>query len=112
MLDATEGLRGYNVTCNNSFPSHELTQQLLKRNQKNKPELPPDLLAPKRRDALSSKFTFIPTTTLVSYIPKIYRNVVLLSTLHRATDVSDGEDRKPAVIPGYNHKKWRRGKPG
>ena len=61
----------------------ELSQQLLKRKipmvgtvRKNKPELPPALLATKGREAFSSKFAFTPTTTLVSYLPKRNRNVV------------------------------------
>ncbi|XP_028260881.1 piggyBac transposable element-derived protein 4-like [Parambassis ranga] len=56
VLDVTEGLRGHNVTCDNFFTSYELGQQLLKRKitmvgtvRKNKPELPPALLATKER---------------------------------------------------------------
>ncbi|XP_032366222.1 piggyBac transposable element-derived protein 4-like, partial [Etheostoma spectabile] len=57
MLDLTEGLRG-------------------PRN----PELPGALLATKGRAVFSSKFAFTPVATLVSYVPKRHRNVVLLST--------------------------------
>ncbi|KAI3357968.1 hypothetical protein L3Q82_002995 [Scortum barcoo] len=73
VLDATEGLRGRNVTCNNFFTSSELAARLLKRDmtmvgtvRKNKPELPPTLLASKDRQVFSSKFAFTPTTTVVS----------------------------------------------
>jgi hypothetical protein len=31
--------------------------------------------------------------------------VVLLSTLHKTAEISDREDRKPAIILDYNHKK-------
>lgn len=48
------------------------------------------------------KFCLHPTTTLVSYIPK---NVVLLSTLHTAADISDRGNRKPVIILDYNHNK-------
>ncbi|KAJ8388001.1 hypothetical protein AAFF_G00147920 [Aldrovandia affinis] len=109
VLDVTEGLRGHNVTCDNFFTSYELGQQLLKRKitmvgtvRKNKPELPPALLASKEREVFSSKFAFTPTTTLVSYLPKKNKNVVLLSTLHTEADISDREDRKPAIILDYN----------
>ncbi|XP_053089051.1 piggyBac transposable element-derived protein 4-like [Pangasianodon hypophthalmus] len=73
--------------------------------RKNKPELPPALLATRGRDAFSSKFAFTPTTTLVSYLPKKDKNVVLLSTLHKTAEISDREDKKPAIILDYNHNK-------
>lgn len=73
--------------------------------RKNKPELPPALLASKRREVLSSKFAFTPTTALVSYLPKKNKNVVLLSTLHTDGDISDREDRKPVIILNYNRNK-------
>ncbi|XP_055717372.1 piggyBac transposable element-derived protein 4-like [Salvelinus fontinalis] len=110
VLDVTDGLGGNNVTCDNFVTSYELSQQLLKRKitmigtvRKNKPELPPALLAARGREAFSSKFTFTPT--LVSYLPKRNKNVVLLSTLHKTAEISDREDRKPAIILDYNHNK-------
>ncbi|CAB4067597.1 unnamed protein product [Lepeophtheirus salmonis] len=55
--------------------------QLLKRKitmvgtvRKNKPELPPALLASKEREVFSSKFAFTPTTTSVSYLTKKNKN--------------------------------------
>ncbi|XP_047241326.1 piggyBac transposable element-derived protein 4-like [Girardinichthys multiradiatus] len=112
VLDVTEALRGHNVTCDNSFTSYELGQQLLKRKitmvgtvRKNKPELPPALLASKEREVFSSKFAFTPNTTLVSYLPKKNKNVVLLSTLHTDSDISIHEDRKPIIILDYNRNK-------
>ena len=101
-----EGLRGHNVTF---FTLYELGRQLLKgkittvgKVRKNKPELPPALRASKEREVLSSKFPFTPTTTLVSYLPKKNKNVVLLSTLHTEAEISDRQDRKPAIILDYN----------
>ncbi|XP_055774478.1 piggyBac transposable element-derived protein 4-like [Salvelinus fontinalis] len=112
VLDVTDGLRGHNVTCDNFFISYELRQQLLKKKitmvrtvRKNKPELPPALLATRGREAFSSKFAFTPTTTLVSYFPKRNKNVVLLSTLHKTAEISDREYRKPAIILDYYHNK-------
>ena len=101
VIDVTDGLRGHNVTCDNFFTSYELSQQLLKRKitmigtvRKNKPKLPPALLATRVREAFSSMFAFTPTTTLVSYLPKRNKNVVLLSTLHKTAEISDREDRR------------------
>ncbi|XP_062864356.1 uncharacterized protein LOC134326079 isoform X3 [Trichomycterus rosablanca] len=112
VLDVTEGLRGHNVTCDNFFTSYELGLQLLKRKitmvgavRKNKPELPPALLASKERKVFSSKFAFTPTTTPVSYLPKKNKNVVLLSTLHADGDISNREDRKSIIILDYNRNK-------
>ena len=33
------------------------------------------------------------------------KNVVLLSTLHKMAEISEREDRKPAIILDYNHNK-------
>ena len=85
VLDLTEGLSGRNVACDNYFTSYELARQLLERTvtvvgtvRKNKPELPPRLLAVKGRAAFSSLFAFTPAATLVSYVArKKNRNVVL-----------------------------------
>ncbi|XP_071743601.1 uncharacterized protein [Lepeophtheirus salmonis] len=73
--------------------------------RENKPELPPALLASKEREVFSSKFAFTPTTTLVSYLPKKNKNVILLSPLHRDGSISDRDDRKPIIIMGYNRNK-------
>ncbi|XP_071244833.1 piggyBac transposable element-derived protein 4-like [Salvelinus alpinus] len=110
VLDLTEGLPGgHNVTCDNFFTSYELGQRLLERNltmvgtvRKNKPELPPALLQSKGRQVSSSRFAFTPTATLVSYLAKRNKNVLLLSTRHAEPDVSDRRDRKPALILDYN----------
>ncbi|XP_034437661.1 piggyBac transposable element-derived protein 4-like, partial [Hippoglossus hippoglossus] len=69
------------------------------------PELPTGLLAVKGRELFSSKFVFTPTATLVSYIPKKNRNVVLLSTRHPEADISDHEDGKPVIVLDYNRNK-------
>lgn len=95
MHRVTEGLTGHNVTFDYFVTSHELGQ-LLRRKitmvsfkvQKNKPELPPVLIALKRKEAFSSKFAFTSNTTLASYIPKVNKHMVLLSTLLRADDIS------------------------
>ncbi|KAL7848921.1 hypothetical protein SRHO_G00205440 [Serrasalmus rhombeus] len=69
--------------------------------RKNKPELTPALLASKEREVFSSKFAFTPTTTLVSYLPKKNKNVVLLSTLHYNRN-KGGVDNLDKVIGTYS----------
>ncbi|KAL7399436.1 hypothetical protein ABVT39_024263 [Epinephelus coioides] len=112
VLDLTRGLSGRNVTCDNFFTSYDLGQRLLRRGltmvgtiRKNKPELPPALLATRERAVLSCRFAFTRTTLDVSYLPKRSKNVVLLSTLHAAPEVSDRPDGKPSVILCYNANK-------
>lgn len=73
--------------------------------RRNKPELPPALVSTRGREALSSKFAFTDTHTLVSYVPKKNRNVILMSTLHKDAAVSTTEDRKPLMIQDYNRNK-------
>lgn len=109
VLDMTEGLQGHVVTCDNFFTSCALADELLKRKmalvgtiRQNKPELPPHLLQAKKREIFSSIFAFTNTHTLVSYIPRRGKNVLLLSTKHRCPDVSKEGKRKPVIIEDYN----------
>ncbi|XP_034385702.1 uncharacterized protein LOC117728888 [Cyclopterus lumpus] len=105
-------VRGRNVTCDNFFTSYELARLLLLRDntvvgtvRKNRREIPPALLSSKRRDVFSSKFAFTPNVTLVSYLAKKSKNVLLLSTRHAAGDVSDRADAKPVIVLDYNRNK-------
>ncbi|KAJ8007607.1 hypothetical protein DPEC_G00095780 [Dallia pectoralis] len=70
--------RPMNSSRPTNFTSYELAQRLLADRglalvgtvRKNKPELPPALLATKSRRVLSSAFAFTPTATLVSYLAR------------------------------------------
>lgn len=108
-LELTEGLQGNVVTCDNFFTSFALAEELLKRKvaligtiRKNEPELPPRLLQTRGRAVLSSAFAFTLTHTLVSYVPRRGKNVLLMSTKHRTPDVSGEGKRKPVTIQDYN----------
>lgn len=112
VLEMAEGLGGHNVMCDNFFTSHELDQVLLKKKitmvgtvRQNKPELPPALMTTRGREVFSSKFAFTHDTIVVSYMQKKNKNVILMSTLHKAAEVSAREDRKPAIILDYNANK-------
>lgn len=109
VMDLTYELTGQNVTCDNFFTSYKLGQMLLKRKltmlgtvRKNKPELP---IMDKTGDIHSSKFYFTKDTTVVSYIPKKNKNVVLMSTLHNSKQISNRDDKKPQIILDYNSTK-------
>ncbi|XP_036958596.1 piggyBac transposable element-derived protein 4-like [Acanthopagrus latus] len=112
VLEMTAGLKGHNITCDNFFTSDTLGQELLQKKltmvgtiRRNKPELPPALLATQDRDRFSSRFAFTDTHTLVSYCPKKRKNVLLMTTLHRDAAVSTREDKKPNAILDYNRNK-------
>ncbi|KAM4584694.1 piggyBac transposable element-derived protein 4-like [Odontesthes bonariensis] len=109
VLDMSQGLSGHNITCDNFFTSHKLGQELLKKKltmvgtiRKNKSELPPQLLTTKNRPVKSSMFAYTAYTSLVSYVPKKDKNVVLMSTLHGDERICDQEHHKPEIIMDYN----------
>lgn len=98
---------------------HKLGQELLKRKlnmvgmiRKNKFELPPQLLTTKNRPVKSSKFVYTDDTSLVSYVPKKGKNVVLVSTMHRDGRICGQEHQKPEIIIYYNATKRRGGQHG
>lgn len=104
MLDMAQGLRGHNITCDNVFTKYNLGQELLKQKltmvgtvQKNRDELPAELLVIKNRAPQSFMFAFTDTTALVSYFPKKGKNVV-----HKNVEISTQEDQKPSIILDYN----------
>ncbi|KAK7121548.1 hypothetical protein R3I93_022589 [Phoxinus phoxinus] len=112
VLDMSAGLQGHTITCDNYFTSYALGQELLKRKlgmlgtvRKNKPELPSALVTTRGREKFSSVFAFTSTHTLVSYCPKIHKNVLLMSTVHKEATVSTAEKRKPDIILDYNKTK-------
>ena len=113
VLDVTAGLRDRNVTCDNFFTSYELGRDLMTtRNmtmvgtvRKSRTELLSELVATKGRRVLSSQFAFTPTTTLVSYVAKKNKNVLLMSTRHTDAEISDRSDCKPTIVLDYNRNK-------
>lgn len=109
--DLVQGLKGHNVTCDNFFTSYDLGQLLLKKKltmigtiRKNKTTIPPQLLL-KKAPMYSSKFAFTKDMTLVSYVPKRGKCVVLQSTLHHDKKLADTDTKKPEIILDYNSTK-------
>nr|XP_005172805.1 dual specificity protein phosphatase 26 isoform X1 [Danio rerio]XP_005172806.1 dual specificity protein phosphatase 26 isoform X1 [Danio rerio] len=109
VLDMTSALEGHNITCDQSFTSYALGEELLRRNitmigttRLSNPELPPALLSVKGRAINSSKFAFTDTHTLVSYHPRKNKNVLVMSTLHRDDAENSDEQSKPQMILDYN----------
>jgi hypothetical protein len=80
---------------------HKLGPEVLKRKlmmvgtvQKNKPELPPQLLNARNRP----KFVFTANSSLVSFMPNEGKNVVLMSMLHRDGRICGQEHQKTEII--------------
>lgn len=97
----------------NFFTSVPLAEKLLEKNltivgtlRQNKPDIPPIMKPSKSREIHSSEFGFNGNMTMVSYVQKKGKAVVLLSTMHddRAVDESS-QKKKPEVIQYYNKTK-------
>lgn len=105
---------GRNVTVDNWFTSIPLANNLEKHKltlvgtlRKNKKEVPLEFLPKKSREVKSSLFGFTKSTTLLSYVPKKSKAVLLLSTMHHdaKVDPESGADRKPEILTFYNMSK-------
>ena len=101
------------VTTDNFFTDISLGEELLKNNiflvgtmRKNRRDLPKSLIEIQNRKQYSSEFLFTENLTLVSYVPKSRKCVVLLSTLHHDHDISTAaENFKSTIIKYYNSTK-------
>ncbi|KAJ8965808.1 hypothetical protein NQ317_000436 [Molorchus minor] len=108
-----EPVRGSNrnITMDNFFTSKAVADTLLRdyhltiigTMRKNKPQIPSELIMI-RRPEKSSMFTFDETSTLVSYVPRKNKCVIVLSTMHH-DDKLDATTGKPEMIIDYNHTK-------
>lgn len=105
---------GRNVTMDNWFTSYPVALQLLEKRitvvgtlKSNKPEIPSNFKTYRDREINSSLFGFQKDCTLVSYVPKRNKTVLLLSTMHHdaAIDASTGDAKKPEIITFYNKTK-------
>ncbi|XP_060755461.1 piggyBac transposable element-derived protein 4-like [Neoarius graeffei] len=103
---------GRNITMDNFFTSVPLAQSLLEKNltlvgtlRQNKADIPPIMKPSDSRERYSSTFGFCGDMTMVSYVPKKKKAVVLLSTMHDDTAVDERMKKKPEVIQYYNKTK-------
>lgn len=103
---------GRGVTTDNFFSSISLSENLWKNGmthigtlRKNKGEVPPSFLPKKQRPAFSSMFGFHNQLTIVSYVPKVSKAVILISSEHHSSSVEKSETKKPHIITTYNETK-------
>lgn len=104
-----------NVTFDNRFTSFPLVQHLLKEHgltsigalTKNKTGIPHSFLATRGRTVHSSRFGFHKDMTLVSYMPKKSKVVLLVSSFHHdaTMDLKIAEKPKPEMVSFYNSTK-------
>ncbi len=100
-----------NLTTDNYFTSIPLANKLYEKRihligtlRCNKPEIPSDFLPNKNREVGSSIFGFDGFKTIVSYVPKKSRAVILVSTAHHSNSI-DSYTNKPDIIMHYNKTK-------
>lgn len=100
-----------NVTADNWYTSVPLVE-ILKKNgltyvgtmRKNKKEIPDKFLPSKSRDVGTSLYGFTKDMTLLSFVPKKGKAVVLISSMHHSKN-DDPETGKPEIISFYNSTK-------
>lgn len=97
-----------NVTADNWFSSIPLVLELRKRGltyvgtlRKNKAEVPREFLPSRGKQEKSSLYGFTNELTLVSYVPKKNKTVILISSMHHNQGI-DEETEKPEIIAFYN----------
>lgn len=114
VLELTDGLKGRIVTADNFFTSHDLVVELSRRHlsfigtvRKNKTFVPPKLLDMKKKPTNYSEFLFDNENKLsmVSYVPKKNKFVLLISSAHMDRNVSTNDNEKPVMILDYNKSK-------
>ncbi|UYV64257.1 hypothetical protein LAZ67_3000085 [Cordylochernes scorpioides] len=97
-----------NITADNWFTSIELVDKLKEHGltylgtmRKNKPQIPPQFQPHPKRESGTSIFGFSGTKTLVSYVPKKRKSVILISSMHH-DNKCDETTGKPDIIMDYN----------
>ena len=103
---------GRNVVADNFFSSVELAEELLSDGmtfvgtlRSNKPHVPELMKANRKREEHSSLFGYHDQLTLVSYVPKPGKAVLVLSTLHHDSSINGPVKKKPEIIHHYNANK-------
>ncbi|XP_022911999.2 piggyBac transposable element-derived protein 4-like isoform X1 [Onthophagus taurus] len=113
VLNLTKEIQGSNRNCtmDNWFSSLEVAEKLLELKltmvgtlRKNKPDIPKQLVETKGKAVQSSMFVHNDQSTLVSYVPKKNKTVILISTMHTQPDINE-HTKKPEMIMFYNETK-------
>lgn len=97
-----------NITADNWFSSVELVQELQQRKltyvgtlKKNKKEIPAEFLPNRTKEIGTCLYGFTKDMTLLSFVPKKYKAVILISSMHNSEFI-DKVNNKPEIISFYN----------
>ncbi|KAF0695463.1 piggyBac transposable element-derived protein 4-like [Aphis craccivora] len=100
-----------NITGDNWFSSIELITELKRHGltyvgtlRKNKRDIPSQIVPNKQTEVNTTKFAFTKDITLLSFVPKNNRYVLLFSSMHH-TNTINLENSKPEIIEFYNQTK-------
>uniref|UniRef100_UPI00358EDC05 piggyBac transposable element-derived protein 4-like n=1 Tax=Myxine glutinosa TaxID=7769 RepID=UPI00358EDC05 len=104
---------GRNITMDNYFTSVPLAEALIEKGlslvgtlRLNKKDIPDHMKPSKNRELFSAEFGFKQDITMVSYVPRKGKAVVLLSTMHHDKSVQEeSKKKKPDIITYYNSTK-------
>lgn len=103
---------GRTITVDNFFTSIHLAQNLWSNGLKivgtlrvNKREIPIEFKPNKEREVFSSIYGFNSYLSIVSYVPKVKKSVILLSSHHHYIGNENTESKKPDIITFYNKNK-------
>ncbi|XP_028174325.1 uncharacterized protein LOC114362938 [Ostrinia furnacalis] len=104
-----------NVTFDNWFTSIPLMTHLQQNHKltatgslrKDKREIPTSFVTARRKEVYSSQFAFQNDMTLVSYVPKKSKVILVLSSLHHkpSIDPASGDKQKPEIVTFYDSTK-------
>lgn len=100
-----------NITMDNWFTSVNLVKKMLECKltcvgtmKKNKREIPPQFINVKGQKEFSSQFAFDKELTLLSYVPKKNKCIILLSSMHEGEKLLPNSTL-PEIIQFYNETK-------
>ena len=113
VLDLVKVLgQGYGVSCNNFFTLLELAKELAKQDKtllgtirQIRKEVPRAMLPSKSLEVNSSLFLFSSNATMVSYVPRKNKSVILLSSQHSNHSINTLNLGKPDIILDYDKSK-------
>uniref|UniRef100_A0A8C4PWH1 PiggyBac transposable element-derived protein domain-containing protein n=1 Tax=Eptatretus burgeri TaxID=7764 RepID=A0A8C4PWH1_EPTBU len=112
-LSSTLRNTGRNIITDSFFTSVPLAKALLEKRltlvgmlRQNSPDIPALMKPCKKRQLYSAEFGFKDNITIVSYVPKKDKTVILLSTLHHDKSVvEESRKKKPEIVTYYNSTK-------
>ena len=101
---------GCNITIDRDYTGIELVEDLVKNHNttvvgtinSNSEHVPEEMKSVKDRQINSTTFAWSGPVTMLSYVPKVKKNVLLVSSQHDQPDTSQWSNRTPQVILAYD----------